>query len=197
MPSASSNIRVFVSFKDSTVFAGEDVEAIITFKSVVPKRSRPQRPGLNAVQPNGSAVPSVAASQAQTQPIASRNPSVTSNVKRPPHLTSSRHRPAISLNIVDNASTRSNGPASAAAGVNIAEPSPHTPKHARSVSIVSLGSEQGNRLRGSQQSQTPQRPGFKHARSASAQVPSPVSRLGRSPSLSMNSSRASIWCTDI
>ncbi|KAB8346050.1 hypothetical protein FH972_023102 [Carpinus fangiana] len=196
MSTARSNIRVFVTFKESTVFAGEDVEATITFKNVEIKRPKPQRPGLAIVQANGTATPSVAPSQ-PSQPVSkaalSRAPSVASNVKKPAHLTASRHRPAISLNIVDSASTRPRGPGSTTGGVNIAEPSPGTPKHGRSVSIVSLGSEasRGERLRGSQPSHTPSRPGFKHGRSASVQVSSPSQRIGRSPSLSGRSTFAS------
>lgn len=163
---SASNIRVFVQWKDSTVFAGEDIECTITFKNVASPEGHDRSPTR---RPNGFAmggerqrklnVPPVHSS---TRPSVSRNSSFASQLP-PSHARG--HGPALSLYAPSTAGGRASAvPPSPAHGNNAGGQ-----KHARSVSIVSLGTDAGTEL--SHDRGVPiRRPARGHGRSASLQV---------------------------
>ena len=173
---SNTNIRVFVSFKEDSVFAGEDVEATVTFKNIEhphpppavaaqPKRTRPTAPAYSR-QPSTTTQPF-------SRPTHSRQPSVASTAQPPPRTTPPKHRQAQSLTVLENtAKQRGLIPLDGAAA-----PPTRKVQHGRSVSIVSLGSDASSpsKARGIPASRDPSRPGFKLARSASVQV-TPASR---------------------
>lgn len=168
---SSSNIRVFITFKEATVFAGEEVEATITFKNVpVPRPAQTNarsRTGITAPAP-----PLSVASHLPSGPTHSRRLSLTSQatqaVPASSHNPASGHRQTLSLNL-HNANAGQTGTLGAAGDRR------RRGNHGRSVSIVSLGSDTGVTKKGGQPSaRDPTRPGFKLSRSASLQV-SPTS----------------------
>ena len=151
MTSASnSNLRVSVTFAQSTVFAGEDVVATITFKNATPVAiTRKQAPQIErqrrVVNLHGG--------------LGARNDGIHRNELRGGFADSVRgkgHRPTLSLstNSVGPAplTSHSDGPAPASQG---------RPRHARSISIVSLGGD-GSKGKG--------RAASGHGRSSSAQI---------------------------
>ena len=160
---SASNIRVFVQWKDSTVFAGEDIECTITFKNVAPPEGSDRSP---VRKQNGYATGErqrkLLPVHSSTRPSISRNSSFASQLP-PPHIRG--HRPALSLQAPSTAGgLRSPVPPSAASG-NIA----NGQKHGRSVSIVSLGTDVGTEV-GHDRGVPIRRPTRGHARSASLQV---------------------------
>lgn len=161
----SSNIRVFVQWKDSTVFAGEDIECTITFKNVAVTETL--KPGP-AQKQNGHAtggerqrklppvVPSV------SKPSMSRNSSVTSlfpqQDQRGARLPPSLRSPSI-------AGDRRVPPSPSIASVNNMDGQ----KHERTVSIISLGTNAGTEASHDRGVQN-RRPQRGHGRSTSLQV---------------------------
>ncbi|KAI8934833.1 hypothetical protein NX059_008514 [Plenodomus lindquistii] len=162
----ASNIRVFVQWKDATVFAGEDIECTITFRNVAPPEGRAHPP---VRQPNGFApagdrqrklLPPVHSS---TRPTISRNSSFAS--AQPPPQTVRSPRPALSLHTPSTPGDRRPPLTPTAAPAS----NTHGQRHGRSLSIISLGTNattDGTHDRG-----IPiRRPPRGHARSASLQV---------------------------
>ncbi|KAF3008618.1 hypothetical protein E8E13_008121 [Curvularia kusanoi] len=162
---SSSNIRVFVQWKDATVFAGEDVQCTITFKNVANPGGRDPSPVRrhNGFAPGGERQRKLPPVHSSTRPSISRNSSFVSQIPGSPHLRG--HSTAASVHA-----------ASIAGDVR----SPITPsggfgnpgrghKHGRSISIISLGTDAatGGSHNGSV---TPTRPSRGHGRSASMQV---------------------------
>jgi len=161
---SASNIRVFVQWKDSTVFAGEDIECIITFKNVAPLEGcdgSPQR-RQNGFATGGERQRKLPPVHSSTRPSVSRNSSFTSQLP-PPHVRG--HRPALSLHTPSTAGgPRSPAPPSVTHGNSVGGQ-----KHGRSVSIVSLGTDAGTEI--SHERAIPiRRPARGHGRSASLQV---------------------------
>ncbi|KAF2116953.1 Rgp1-domain-containing protein [Lophiotrema nucula] len=162
----SSNIRVFVQWKNSTVFAGEDIDCTITFKNVAspngPERS-PSRPvRQNGFAPGGERqrkLPPVHSST--TKPSISRNSSYGSQAP-PPHLRG--HRPALSLHTPSIASERRSPNLPNGAFSNGSTAGKAT--HGRSLSIISIGTDPA----GEERAAPPRRPARGHGRSASLQV---------------------------
>src|ERR1700761_2373021 len=120
----SSNIRVAVNFTQSTVFAGEDVECIVTFKNV-------------AQPPNHD--------PASHAPIPSREP-LTPKSRKPP----TQRRLSGSLQNQIKKGNRSSAPQASPISPPLRDPiSPDEPQstqsrrpgHGRSLSIISLTSE--------------------------------------------------------
>lgn len=180
---SSHNIRVFVTFKEDPVFAGEDIEAVITFTNTdVPARSptpsaqpRRSRPSQIAHSRQPSSV-----TQAPSRPTRSRQASISSTAPQPPDTTPPRHRQAHSLNILGGATTRQRGPPSVGrASVPPSKPPLH--HHGRSISIVSWAADgtSPNKKTSVSHSREPSRPGFTLARSASVQVTPSARGLGR------------------
>ncbi|KAL6705543.1 Golgi membrane exchange factor (Ric1p-Rgp1p) subunit [Coniothyrium glycines] len=160
---SASNIRVFVQWKDSTVFAGEDIECTITFKNVAPLEARERSPirKQNGYAP-GERQRKLPPVHSSTRPTMSRNSSFASQLP-PPNLRG--HRPALSLHTTSTiGAPRSPVPPSAASGNNTGGPRP-----GRSLSIISLGAEAGTEASHERGVQI-RRPVRGHARSASLQV---------------------------
>ena len=164
MSRASSQLRVFVSFKEDTVFAGEDVECTITFKNVevvkkAPRRQPPtpreEAPTPRPKHPLGRLRAARASSQAST----SRQTPISTPLQSPKvSQLPTRHRNTSSFSVVESANPVPGTPELPSGGFHIADAPPER-KHGRKVSIVSLGGAAGQ-----------QRPAMKHARSASVQA---------------------------
>ncbi|KAK5710704.1 Golgi membrane exchange factor (Ric1p-Rgp1p) subunit [Elasticomyces elasticus] len=190
MPPAGtlSNIRAFVQWKESSVYSGEEIECIITFKNVGKTVEEVQGEDVQTPLANGngngtayghksehtrtasyatSAAPSRRASVAQGRPVQSRVSS-TSVVRDAP--ASRGHRPALSLSVV-SAPTRA-GLRSAPLPLRSPRSAVQSAKaHGRSLSIMSLGSDTHNDSRTPTAGPAhPARPSKWHGRSASLQI---------------------------
>ncbi|ORX97345.1 Rgp1-domain-containing protein [Clohesyomyces aquaticus] len=173
----SSNIRVFVKWKEPTVFAGEDIECTITFKNITPpnggERSPARSPKPNGFPAGGDRqrkLPPVHSST--TRPSASRKSSFASQA---PPQTVRGHRPALSLHTPSTVADR-RSPADPSSGFNgSAAPGK---RHERSLSILSIGTDAATEVN-SDRASASRRPTRGHGRSASLQVipgrPSPFS----------------------
>ena len=161
---SASNIRVFVQWKDATVFAGEDVECTITFKNVAAPagldRSPVRRP--NGFAPGGERQRKLPPVPSTTKPSMSRNSSFVSQ-KPPPNLRG--HRPTLSLNTPSTLGGRgSPAPPNAASGNKTSGNG-----HGRSLSIISIGTDAATET-GLNRGASPRRPSRGHARSGSLQI---------------------------
>lgn len=129
IPSASSTIRVFVQWKEQTVFAGENIECRITFKNVAPAPASraPHSSTSNAFSPT-------ARKSAQVKNGSPLNP-------HPSHQAKG-HRSTLSLNVP--AGPLRAPPASTSwSARNAATKSPREGgPHKRSVSIISIGASE-------------------------------------------------------
>jgi hypothetical protein len=161
---SASNIRVFVQWKNATVFAGEDVECTITFKNVALPEGRDRSPARkqNGLAPGGERQRKLPPVQSSTRPSVSRNSSYVSQQPPPPPRG---HRPALSLNTPSAVGERrSPVPPNGATGNNTSGQ-----KHGRSLSIMSIGTDaatETSRDRGAAAG----RPARGHARSGSLQI---------------------------
>ncbi|KAI4907284.1 hypothetical protein J4E90_009787 [Alternaria incomplexa] len=161
---SASNTRVFVQWKDSTVFAGEDIECTITFKNVAPPEGRDRSPvrRQNGFGTGGERQRKLPPVHSSTRPSVSRNSSFASQL--PPSQLRG-HRPALSLHTPSTAGDRRSSVAPSIIHAN----NTGTHKHGRSVSIVSLGADAGTEA--SHERGIPiRRPARGHGRSASLQV---------------------------
>lgn len=175
----ASNIRALVHWKEPSIYAGEDIECIITFKNVAAypgqeqqEEDEAQTPYFNAFSRAPSAVASRRSSVAQSSVQASWAPSFTSSRQAP---NGRGHRPTLSLNVLSAPSR--GGPPSA--GLHSAPMPGRTPAsarpvkgHGRSLSIMSLGSEAPSEGRQAMPPPASKRPTRGHGRSASLQVTS-------------------------
>ncbi|KAL4918232.1 Rgp1-domain-containing protein [Aspergillus aurantiobrunneus] len=165
----SSDIQVFVKWKDQSIFAGEDVECTITFKNVAESEepSNAQTPHLRkqsrtALTPRSDSFSLRFPSNPFKSPSRRSHPIIPR--QSPAHrISSSVSSPLIGSHSFPPPSTPRNGP-----------PAGH--KHKRSVSILSIDSEGGNSNAASDKTpRTPSqlnhsRPVRGHGRSASLQV---------------------------
>lgn len=191
MPGAppSSNIRAFVQWREPSVYAGEDIECIITFKNIaISSREEEESEELRQVKHAGvtketllgSRAPSAAephsrrTSVAQGKRTHSRAPSVAST-KGPPLARA--HRPTLSLNVVSNSA--GNGPHTAPVSIQTPN-SAVKASHGRSLSIVSLSSDKTSETRAASMGTMAKRPVRGHTRSASLQS-MPIRRPQASP----------------
>ncbi|KAF2201944.1 Rgp1-domain-containing protein [Delitschia confertaspora ATCC 74209] len=171
----SSNIRVFVQWKESTVFAGENIECTITFKNVAPP-SGADRSAARSSKQNGHSVGGDRyrklnpIQSSTTRPSISRNSSFASQIT--PHLRG--HKPALSLSTPSVTPGRS--PLQGNGASNNGSTIPRY-KHGRSLSIISMGTDAAAEV--SHDRAPSRRPARGHGRSASLQVipgrPSPFS----------------------
>lgn len=177
MVAMPSDLQVFVKWKEQTVFAGEDVECTITFKNVAEiaeekanntshqqqhqrKVSRP----LNAL--NGSNNDGYfAAKSSPTFFFNGSRRSVPSSPRRP---TLGSHRVSASLTSPLTGS-HSFPPLHTPSQLNNGAPNSH--KHKRSVSILSIESDNGGALDKSPATQYSRSRSWGHGRSASLQIP--------------------------
>ncbi|KAL4867723.1 hypothetical protein BDV12DRAFT_117563 [Aspergillus spectabilis] len=166
----SSDIQVFVKWKDQSIFAGEDVECTITFKNVAERSddlNNAQTPHMRKLSRTAGSPHSDSFSlRLPSNPF--RNPNRRSYPivpkKSPSHrISSSVSSPLIGSHSFPPTSTPRNGP-------------PVGHKHKRSISILSIDSEGGNAsVAGDKTPRTPthlnhSRPTRGHGRSASLQV---------------------------
>ncbi|KAF2172896.1 hypothetical protein M409DRAFT_49409 [Zasmidium cellare ATCC 36951] len=195
-PQPASNIRAFVHWKEPTVYAGEEIECIITFRNIA--RPPGEREEEELPTPNGG-VHTRRSSIAQPSAPHSRKSSVA-QVRPPPlsrqHSVASTkggqpirgHRPTLSLNVVSSSPRGGiqTAPLQQNAPPNSARPGKG---HARSLSIMSLGSEPASDGRTPTAGQAMgKRPTKMHARSASLQHTPKL--MGQSPAgLSLPSPR--------
>lgn len=160
-PDAPSHVRVFVHWRDQTVFAGEDVQCTITFKNVAPE------PQEQKQQSSRKPAPTL------VSPLHGRAKAATSLTSPPPPAGSIRghRRSALSLSVPAPDSRSRSGSIQW----------PHTPSsgdwrpghaHKRSVSIVSIGSASATDDHGARNDggAKPQRPHRGHGRAASLQI---------------------------
>ncbi|EME48611.1 hypothetical protein DOTSEDRAFT_67597 [Dothistroma septosporum NZE10] len=180
----ASNIRAFVHWYQSTVYAGEEIECIITFKNVASTPGGTARNGesLNTSAAANGAVNSKRASYVPSAPHSRR--SSVAQTKPPPlsranSVASTRgvppgrgHRPALSLSVV-SAASRGRGLHSAPIPQNGTPNSAVRPSkgHGRSLSIISLGSEPAGERTPTASQSAGVRPIRSHARSTSLQQP--------------------------
>ena len=180
-----SRIRAYVEWKDQSVFAGEHVECVITFKNVAPDRPTGEqelgkgwmgsRPQLNR-QRTGSQAGGF------TRPGLNTTGSVRS-MRSTSHTRG--HRPTLSLSVVPNSPPTHNRTASSASAAQTMPIRPPPPRHGRSLSIMSLGSDSPNMPTSKKTPPLAQsRRGKGHGRSASMQV-IPRGQPTSSPALGM------------
>ncbi|TKA67317.1 hypothetical protein B0A55_09070 [Friedmanniomyces simplex] len=201
MPPATtpSNIRAYVQWREPSVYAGEDIECIITFKNIGRTVEDEQGEDVQTPPANGngyghgrtpsyatSAAPSRRTSIAQGWPTPSRALSVTAAKGAPP---SRGHRPALSLNVV-SAPSRT-GLRSAPLQIRTPHSTIRSVKgHGRSLSIMSLGSDSPSDSGPPAASRPPgARPTKGHGRSASLQVPPKTAPLQISVGLGIGAPR--------
>jgi hypothetical protein len=166
----SSDIQVFVKWKDQSIFAGEDVECTITFKNVAEKNEDPgHAPTLH--QRKQSRTPGTSHSDSFSIRLPSnpfRSPNRRSYSIAPKNSPAHRFSSSVSSPLIGShsfppPSTPRTGP-----------PGGH--KHKRSISILSIDSEGGASTgAGDKTPRTPSqlnhsRPTRGHGRSASLQV---------------------------
>ena len=167
-----SDIQAFVQWKKPTVFAGEEVECVITFRNTAPKlgerdgekRLVRQRSRLDTLRPEAGRPRATTQSTVFTKPLLNRASSVFSG-----HTASYRaHKPSLSLNVAPNSSHSRTPSSASAAQLGGNKPSPG---HGRSLSIMSLGSDtQKNSVKGASPGASFARRGRPHGRSASMQI---------------------------
>ncbi|EFY87871.1 intracellular protein transporter [Metarhizium acridum CQMa 102] len=167
-PDISSNIRVFVRWRDQTVFAGEDVKCTVTFKNVAPTQSqqRQQQQSQQQQKPHGER-------QRLAVPLQARAKANVGLAAPPPtNATRGHRRSALSLGVSSTNSHSRSGSVqwSQATGSGGDWRPGHA--HKRSLSIVSIGSA-NNAEEHAQRNETPSRPHRPHrghSRAASLQI---------------------------
>ncbi|OQO09139.1 hypothetical protein B0A48_06030 [Cryoendolithus antarcticus] len=175
-PLPTSNIRAFVQWKDLSVYAGDEIECIITFRNIA-SIVRQEDEAHHGAKPAGgdarAAQSSRRSSLAPTTTQAARAPSIVSARPAPKDRG---HRPALSLSVV-SAPSKAGLFSSPLRSAPLHTRTPVTAKaakgyHGRSLSIMSLGSEApGDRTPPLVASQG-RKPSNGHMRSASLQVSS-------------------------
>lgn len=176
MVAMPSDIQVFVKWKEQTIFAGEDVECVITFKNVAdapgdaangpstPQHGRRASRSLNGIPSSGNNDGFFSVRSPASLFFGSKGRSAPQSPRRPPDRS---HRVSASL------SSPLNGPNS--------YPPLHTPpprfdqssghRHKRSVSMLSIESDTGSAADKPSLSSPLGRPGHRaHGRSASVQI---------------------------
>lgn len=170
--STSSNIRVSVQWKQSTVFAGEDVECTITFKNIAPVAGRERSPVRgshpNGLSPGEERQRKLKPLHPPARPSVSRNSSFGSPV---PQHAGKGHKPTLSLSGPSiPARGTSPGPSSGRKSPGLAT---QRSAHGRSLSIISIGSESsGYNGQGQNAAGAGARSTHGHTRSTSMQITS-------------------------
>lgn len=168
--STSSNIRVFVSWSEQTVFAGEDIECLITFKNVA---TTPNSDDPSSRSPSRSGAIANGERQRKTAPLKTPTghgrPNLSISSNRGP-LPNRGHRSTLSLT-VPAGSVQSYGSPASWTGEQRTGGKGST--HKRSVSIISLNASESaaddfsSQRSGAQESRRPTRG---HTRAASLQI---------------------------
>ncbi|KID97993.1 intracellular protein transport protein (Sat1), partial [Metarhizium majus ARSEF 297] len=167
-PDISSNIRVFVRWRDQTVFAGEDVKCTVTFKNVAPTPSqqRQQQQSQQQQKPHGER-------QRLAVPLQARAKANVGLAAPPPtNATRGHRRSALSLSVSSTNSHSRSGSVqwSQATGSGGDWRPGHA--HKRSLSIVSIGSANNaeDHVQRNESPSRPHRPHRGHSRAASLQI---------------------------
>nr|POE96491.1 protein sat1 [Quercus suber] len=167
-PPPKSNVRAFVHWREPAVYAGEQIECVITFKNIAPAQRkeapeqvdgstplpRQEEDGRNggfSFDPRKSST-ATGSKQGAPGPVPqSRRASIVQAASRTPSIPSTRavsgrgrgHRPTLSLNVVS--ATSKTGLRSAPLPQGRFNPTQSTVQptrgHGRSLSIMSLGSD--------------------------------------------------------
>ncbi|KAK2742806.1 hypothetical protein FQN57_005097 [Myotisia sp. PD_48] len=169
-----SDIQVFVRWKEQTIFAGEDVECVITFKNVAQEDTGKDTVGTPKHYRGGSRPINGVTAGANYSPAKSLNPFSFNNGSRRPHSSGHRPRQAThrsSASISTPPSFSQSFPPTSAPLVSNGVPQAPGHTHKRSVSIISLDTDLLSSDRKSVSSPYSPRPGRAHVRSASFQVP--------------------------
>ncbi|KAJ4356102.1 Golgi membrane exchange factor (Ric1p-Rgp1p) subunit [Didymosphaeria variabile] len=167
----SSNIRVFVQWKNSTVFAGEDIECTITFKNTALPEGRDKSPirKANGFAPGGERQRKLPPVHSSTRPSVSRNSSFTSLGGPAQYLRG--HRPALSVQTASSIGDRNRSPQPHSGAFNNGSATPkHKHGHGKSLSIISLGTDAATDISHERSASAARRPMRGHGRSASLQV---------------------------
>lgn len=170
-PTMTSNIRVFVQWKNSTVFAGEDIECTITFKNTALPEGRdksPLRKG-NGFAPGGERQRRLPPVHSSTRPSVSRNSSFTS---LGPSQQLRGHRPALSVQTASSIGDRNRSPLPPSGAFTNGSATPKLKQgHGKSISIISLGTDVATEASNDRSAASAaRRPARGHGRSASLQV---------------------------
>jgi hypothetical protein len=163
-----TKVRAYVQWKDSSVFAGEEIECIISFKNTCDDSDQ-QAPDDHTTSSRQKPVQrqrTVTHSTQQLSTVPSVAPSVAGS--RAPS-----HRPTLSLSIYPPPSSPHQRVPSHAASNTTTTTTRHAATHARSLSIMSMGSDNAATTNPPNARRPPARG---HGRSASMQV------LSRTPS---------------
>ncbi|KAH0026661.1 Rgp1-domain-containing protein, partial [Aureobasidium melanogenum] len=176
-----SKVRAYVQWKDSSVFAGEEIECIISFRNTCDDDDDQQAPDDKTTSSRHKPAQRQRTVTHSTQQL-STAPSVA------PSVAGSRtpsHRPTLSLTVYPpptNAHARVPSHAASNATTTSAR---HAPNHGRSLSIISMGSDKAATTNPMNSRRPPARG---HGRSASMQVLSRTPSY-QAPSLSFSSYR--------
>lgn len=158
-----SNLRALVQWRDQSVFAGEDIECVITFKNISRTPQQRERDGaqskqrsrLEALQPILERQRNVTASTTFTRQSFNRRLSITSNSTVAPRLG---HKATLSLDV---------GPSTPPSQSTATMGRPKA--HGRSLSILSISADNSGPKSARNPLASPGRP-LNHRRSASLQV---------------------------
>ncbi|KAL7624015.1 Golgi membrane exchange factor (Ric1p-Rgp1p) subunit [Parahypoxylon ruwenzoriense] len=165
MPSegVASNIRVFITWDDQTVFAGEDIKCQITFRNIAPGPSQ-------ARSSHQHQQPQTPLTERSRQPSPLLSPRTKPNNGLTPPVSGRGHRSTLSLTVPSNSSRLRGAPQQWTPTLS----QPQRPGHAhkRSLSIVSIGSAAAleDQSHANTAPARPQRPARGHGRSASLQI---------------------------
>ena len=173
-PQTMSDIRVSVQWKNSSVFAGEDLECVITFKNVSQAHYAPKSPSPNS-QPRVASFGRDRWKESLPQHSANRSLGHTrnnsvSNAEKPSQAILRGHKPALSLS--NPHSIRQNPATGLKDTTKPTVNSGHDGRHRRSVSIVSISGDPLTSQYDQKQRQASigKRPGRNHARATSLQA---------------------------
>ena len=156
------------------MYAGEEIECIITFKNIAPVPVQEKK--------NGDDGQAQDRRPSQTQPTSQSRRSSIAQGKAPTHFRAPSaastksaqfvrgHRPALSLHVVTGTSRGGMHTAPLPAKGPNSAVKPTTAGHGRSLSIMSLGSDAASEGRGAFSANVAKRPVKGHGRSASLQV---------------------------
>ncbi|KAK6439853.1 Golgi membrane exchange factor (Ric1p-Rgp1p) subunit [Oleoguttula sp. CCFEE 5521] len=175
-PPPISNIRAFVQWKEPSVYAGDEIECIITFRNIA-STIKQEDEAHHGAKPSGgdarAAQSSRRSSLAPTNKLSTQAPSIAAT-RAPPNGRG--HRPALSLSVV-SAPSKVGLHSAPLRSAPLQTRTPITAKaakgyHGRSLSIMSLGSEAPGDRTPPLIASTGRKPSKGHMRSASLQVSS-------------------------
>ncbi|QUC21944.1 uncharacterized protein UV8b_06185 [Ustilaginoidea virens] len=168
-PENLDNVRVFVQWRDQTVFAGEELKCTVTFKNIAPSPSQQTQQQSQLQQKlHGER-------QRLTVPLQSRAKKGNVGLTSLPSPTPTRghHRSALSLSVSTTSSHSRSGSVQWPQKVGTGGDWKPAHRHQRSLSIVSIGSTKTLEEHGPRSDTTsrPPRPNRGHNRAASLQIP--------------------------